>query len=143
MTADYTLRTDGKVALVNQARPVPFFPLILARTTGFVAQSPTTPGAFTVDQGYFFSLDPADTEFEDPGNYWILAVGPIVGGQYDWAVVSDADKRNSFVLARDVDSFRDMYEDDALAVFDDIGGFDEFSNKPRRTPHFLCGKYRS
>lgn len=143
MTADYTLRTDGKVALINQGRPVPFFPLILARTTGFVAQSSTQAGAFTVDQGYFTSLDPDDTEFEEPGNYWIIALGPKVNELYDWAVVSDAEKRNTFVLARDVDTFRDMYEDEALAVFDNIGGFDGFFNRPRRTPHFLCGNYRS
>jgi len=141
-TADYTLRDDGKIALINQSRPL-LLPRFLARTTGFVVQSESTAGAFTVDQGYLFALDPEQTTFEDPGNYWIIGIGPVVDGQYQWAVVSDPNKSSCFVLARDVANFASSgYEEDALQVFQDFGGFDNFFvNQPLPTKHSLCFGY--
>ena len=145
VTADYVIREDGLLSLVNQARPFPFFPRVLARTTGFIAPNPdsTAPqGTFTVDQQYVITLDPDDIEYEDPGNYWIIGLGPILNGEYQWAAVSDAERSVSFVLARDVATFRELYDDDATAVFESFGGFDSFFvNRPIMTSHFLCAGY--
>lgn len=144
-TADYTLRPeDGKIALVNQARPW-LIPRFFARTTGFVAQSPipTEQGAFTVNQVYLFSIDPDDVEYEAPGSYWILALGPIVNGKYEWAVVSNPEKTLSFILARNVQDYNKLYKKAANQVFTDLGGFDNvFKNKPIETKHFLCFGYK-
>jgi len=110
-----------------------------------VVQGDEKEGAFTVAQGYLFPLNPDDVVYKPPGNYWIIGIGPIVDNQYQWAVVSTPEKANCFVLARDVSTFKENgYESDALKVFDEFGGFDNFfSNKPFPTSHFLCFGYFS
>merc|ERR1712170_333793 len=42
--------------------------------------------------------------------YWIVKLGPVVNGQYDYAVVTDGLKASLFVLARDVDTFNEKYD---------------------------------
>ncbi len=39
---------------------------------------------------------------------WILAVGPVINAQYQWAVVSDNFNATLFILARDVDTYNKM-----------------------------------
>jgi lipocalin len=145
VTADYKLRPeDGKIALVNQGRPW-LIPRWFARTTGFVAQSPNAgeEGSFTVAQTYLFSIDPDTVEYEAPGGYWILALGPISNGLYQWAVVSNPEKSLSFILARNVQDYNKRYKNDAKQVFEDLGGFNNlFKNKPIDTSHFLCFGYK-
>jgi lipocalin len=141
-TADYKLEADGKISLVNQARPW-FVPQLFARTTGFVVQGDESPGAFTVVQRYLRKTNPDEVEYKTPGNYWIIGIGPIVNGQYQWAAVSDPEKSLSFIIARDVKDFRDKYEDDALKVFDDFGFDKVLDKKPLRTSHHLCFGYRT
>jgi apolipoprotein D and lipocalin family protein len=143
-TADYTLRSDGKVALINQSRPW-LIPPIFARTTGFAVQipSPGLEGTFTVTQQYLKEGDADDVEFEAPGNYWIIGIGPIVNNEYQWAVVSDPNKATVFILARDPQGFKgSAYEDEALAVLEDFGGFDKPTNKPIPTSHVACLGYK-
>lgn len=143
VTADYKLRSDGKIELINQARPW-LIPQFLARTTGFVAQSPDpdNEGAFTVNQGYLFPLNPDDTNFVDPGNYWIVGIGPIENDLYQWAVVSTPGKENVWILSRDPSTFRgSQFESDAFAVLDGFGGFDGLFNTPINTIHALCFGY--
>lgn len=145
VTADYELRADldGKIALVNQARPL-LLPKLIGRTTGFAVQSnvPTEQGAFTVDQTFLFSLDPDTVEYDAPGNYWIIGLGPIINGQYQWAAISDPDKTGCFILARNVKEYNKYYKQDAKQVFKDFGGFDNpLTNVPINTPHFLCLGY--
>ena len=137
-TADYGATSDAKISVINQSRPW-LVPQFLARTTGFVVQSSdaTKQGAFTVSQQYLFAPDP-NVVFEAPGNYWIIGLGPIVDGEYQWAAVSTPNKSNSWILARDVDDFYDKYVDDALAVYSDFGGYDGFFNSLIPTGHFLC-----
>jgi lipocalin len=138
-TADYELRDDGKVELINQSRPW-LVPQQLARTYGFAVQSSTVAGAFSVTQQYLKEGDPDDAEFDSPGNYWIIGIGPIVDGEYQWAAVSDPDKTTAFVLARDPEDFKGSdYEEDALDVFEQFG-FDSI-NKPLPTSHFACFDY--
>jgi lipocalin len=143
-TADYKLRPeDGKVALVNQARPW-LIPKWFARTTGFVAQSPdpSKQGSFTVAQRYLFSVDPNTVEYKDPGNYWIIGLGPLTSGQYQWAAVSNADRSLSFILSRSVEDYNKLYKQDILQVFDNFGGFDNLlTNKPIDTKHLFCFGY--
>ena len=43
-------------------------------------------------------------------SYWIIALGPIVDGQYDWAIVSDKNRLTLFVLTRDVAKFESTYD---------------------------------
>jgi lipocalin len=145
VTADYKLRSeDGKISLVNQARPL-LIPQLFARTTGYVVQSkvPTEQGAFTVDQTYLFGVDPDSVEYEAPGNYWIIGLGPLINGQYQWAAVSNGDRTSVFILARNVKEYNKKYKQDAKQVFKDFGGFNNlFTNVLIDTPHFLCFGYK-
>lgn len=60
-------------------------------------------------------------------------LGPIVGGQYDYAVVSDGYKASLFILTRDVTRFQANYQKDVLAWVQ-ANGWDTFINKPDPIP---------
>merc|ERR1711862_694413 len=96
---------------------------------GFATQSPDnmTQGALSV------SLGPnAEAEFEDPGNYWIFDLGPIVDDQYQYSLVSNDNQQQLYVLARDPETFDDLYAEEVLNVCEEMG-FTGFLNKPRRS----------
>jgi lipocalin len=140
-TADYALRDDGKIALINQSRPW-LVPTIFARTTGFAVQGTEFEGEFSVTQQYLKEGNADDAEFVAPGNYWIIGIGPIVDSQYQWATISDPVKATCFVLARDPQSFKgSKYEEDALGVLEEFG-FDSIINKPIPTSHVACFGYK-
>lgn len=67
------------------------------------------------------------------GFYWIVALGPVVNGLYEWSVVSTPFAVDLFILARDVKTFHDKYESDILALVKSKG-FDKIYNKPIATP---------
>jgi apolipoprotein D and lipocalin family protein len=98
------LLADGKVSVHNYAA--------IGSPTG-------TP--YTID-GYAYAEDPnelsklkvhftsdeAHSPFDAP--YWILSVGPIVNGLYEWAIVSDNLSMTLFVLARNADTYNSQYK---------------------------------
>lgn len=43
------------------------------------------------------------------GKYWIFALGPVVDGLYDWAIVSNPTETTLFGLVRDVQRFENEY----------------------------------
>ena len=45
------------------------------------------------------------------GSYWVVSLGPIYNGYYDWAIISDNLSFTLFVLVRDIDRFKSMYID--------------------------------
>lgn len=154
-TADYTLASNNTIALVNQGRN-PLVPTFFQKTTGLLVRSPEGDARGTVYQTYNIPVigealdelginqiydDVDEVSYESPGNYWVIAIGPIVDGQYQWAAISNPDKTLSFIIARDVDEFYNTYEDEALQVFEDFGFTDFFRNKPLETPHVGCGDY--
>jgi len=67
------------------------------------------------------------------GPYYILALGPIVGGVYQWAVVSDPMGASLFILARNVATFQSTYQDQVLSLVKGLG-FTSFINKPVAVP---------
>lgn len=77
-----------------------------------------------------YSIDFAGVPRE--GNYWIIAVGDKDGDQYPWAVVSSPFKLQLFILARNVNEFREKYEEEVLKLVKDQG-FDKDLNKPLET----------
>ena len=114
-TAMYTLLDDGKIGVRNYAK------------TG----SPGATGTDYVIEGYAYQsnpdiggelkvhfeateANPRPAPFDAP--YWILNLGPIVDGKYDWAVVSDNLSAFLFVLARDVKTFKSKYETEVLEI---------------------------
>ncbi len=53
--------------------------------------------------------------------YWVLELGPIVNGIYDYSIVSDDKALSLFVLARDVDNFYKNYNEEVLKSLEDFG----------------------
>ena len=55
------------------------------------------------------------------GSYWIIALGPIYNGLYDWAIVSDQYSYSLFVLVRDVGRFNTLYKAEIDAKLKQLG----------------------
>ena len=53
--------------------------------------------------------------------YWVLELGPIVDGIYDYSIVSDDKALSLFVLARDVDNFYKYYNEEVLKSLESFG----------------------
>mmetsp|Transcript_36310 Transcript_36310/g.67065 ORF Transcript_36310/g.67065 Transcript_36310/m.67065 type:complete len:197 (-) Transcript_36310:349-939(-) len=141
VTADYgPTETADVVSVVNTVRP-----RFLRRREGndgikidgFAKQSPETAGALSVALGPGAGADPYQTNFNDYDGYWIVKLGPMVEGKYDWAMVSDADQSTLYVLVRNVQRFRNDYEEEVLNEAKNMG-FTRFFNKPRITPQENC-----
>eukprot|EP01039_Chlorochromonas_danica_P009034 gene9034-9970_t len=66
------------------------------------------------------------------GHYWVIDLGPVVDGKYDWSVVSVPFGTSLYILARDVEKFRSQYESQVL---EDVKkkGFKYPFNKPLPT----------
>jgi len=84
-------------------------------------------------------------DFQEPGKlklhldgvpftaeYWIVALGPLVNNQYQWAMVSDEYGFDLFIIARDRSDFKSKYESEALSTAKKLG-FVDFWNKPIAT----------
>ena len=64
-----------------------------------------------------------------PAPYWVIELGPIVDGFYDYSVVSDDKKISLFILTRNISRFFESYEDIVLKNLESFG-FDKFYNQP-------------
>lgn len=122
VTADYTLRKDGKIGVLNSER------LYTERgegknITGYVYLKDTKqPGKLTLH------LDgvPLDTP------YWVVKLGPVSKtgkNLYQYSIVSDSMQIQLYVLARDVDSFKILYDKEVKSWLANHG-FNRFYNKP-------------
>ena len=69
--------------------------------------------------------------------YWVLELGPIVDGYYDYSIVSDNLKLSLFVLTRDVDRFYEKYDTDVLLFLENMG-FTRNINKPETMDQTDC-----
>lgn len=133
VTADYAATSvPGVISVTNTVRLFKRWPV---RVNGFAAQSQQTDGALSV--AFFGNSDPAQATFNEPGNYWILKLGPMVEGKYDWAIVSDSTQNQLYVLTRDVARFREQYEEDVLQDVKDFG-FTKPWNQPLETNQNGC-----
>lgn len=68
---------------------------------------------------------------------WILELGPIVDGFYDYSIVSDPFKASLFVLTRDVSRFYAKYDAGVQQTLKKLG-FSSFINKPVKTLQDGC-----
>ena len=128
VTANYTIWNDGKVGIVNcELLPNGDFSFI----DGYAYyEDGNSGGELTV------KLDGVD----QAAPYWILELGPLVDDQYDYAIVSDNVKLDLFVLARDVDRFFKLYDDDVLNSLETMG-FNDVRNKPIKTNQSSTCRY--
>lgn len=61
--------------------------------------------------------------------YWVIDLGPVVEDSYEYAIVSDDKQATLFVLARNVTTFFNLYNDTVLALTKSLG-FDKPYNHP-------------
>ncbi|PFX27676.1 Apolipoprotein D [Stylophora pistillata] len=125
VTADYTLRKDGKVGVLNSER----------------LRTPTGEGKNIT--GYAYIPDPKEpgklkvhlggTPVDAP--YWVVKLGPPTFGAeglYQYSVVTDNLQITLFVLARDVDTFKSQFDEQVQSWLVE-NGFTRFYNKPVAT----------
>ena len=130
--AKYTpTNVKGVLEVYNENRPLGLKQSI----KGWARQSPTSPGVFDVSLGVAAAArKPKDASFRDPGNYWIILLGPVQNGKYEYAVVSNSKGSSLYILARDPERFKQKYDTDVLKHVKKMG-FTTFFNKPRKTPN--------
>jgi len=56
-----------------------------------------------------------------PGDYWIVKLGPVLDGEYQYSIVTTPNMSQLFVIARDVESFKANYDDEVLAWLNEKG----------------------
>lgn len=68
------------------------------------------------------------------GSYWIIDVGELTSGatQYPWAIVSVPFQAMVWVLARDIDDFKEKFDEPVVQELEQLG-FTYFFNKPIKT----------
>merc|ERR1712039_122800 len=105
---------------------------------GYAVADPSRAGVYDVVLGPpGFGPDPAKPKAFSDGNYVVVALGPVVDGKYDWAVVSDFKQASLYILTRDVSRFETAYETDVLAQVAKLG-FTSIVNKPLKTNQKGC-----
>ncbi|XP_052799411.1 uncharacterized protein LOC128231026 [Mya arenaria] len=125
ITADYGLNGPGNVSVLNserlhsasgQAKDIHGYATPTNETGKFVVHLETVPiGA----------------------PYWVISLGPATYGSdglYQYSVVSDSIRSTLFVLARDAQVFRDIYQG-TVETFLQKAGFTSFYNKYIPTYH--------
>jgi lipocalin len=117
ITADYEIMPSGNVSVINsQYEKINGIDQIQGYAYyGYNSDSQLYPGELMVH------LDgvPHDAP------YWVYSLGPENDyNYYDWAIVSDPVKLSLFVLARDVDTYYNEYDDEVLEILKEYG-FDD------------------
>ncbi|XP_068713369.1 outer membrane lipoprotein Blc-like [Montipora capricornis] len=125
VTADYTLRKDKKIGVLNSER----LKTVKGKgknITGYAyIPDPKQPGKLKVHlEGTFFDAP-----------YWVVKLGPPSFSKqnlYQYSVITDPVKVTLFVLARDVKTFKSQYDVEVTEWLKE-NGFTRFFNKPIAT----------
>jgi len=125
-TADYSLMENGKVSVLNSQ--------VLNGETDSIAGY----AYYKEDDCCGYLTVKLNNIPEAP--YWVLELGPIVNGLYDYSIVSDDKNLSLFVLTRDVDRFYKLYNDDVLKSLKTLG-FTKAYNKPLTMNQTSCEIY--
>lgn len=112
ITADYTLVPNGNVTVLNSQ----YEKNGIEQIDGYAYYSyKSDPKLYPGELMVHLNGVPNDAP------YWVYNLGPENNGYYDWALVSDPLKLSLFVLARDVDSYYESYDDEVLEILDSYG----------------------
>lgn len=129
VTADYGLYPNGTISVENRER-VGSVEGPVRRILGWAnTANMSYPGELTVHL--------QTTSF--PAPYWIYELGPATynGSLYEYSVVSDPLYFTLFVLARNLTSFAETWQDGVLQRLAQLG-FTNFFNKPIATVQDGC-----
>jgi lipocalin len=128
VTADYGLYPNGTISVLNRERQYSVDgPEREIYGWAEHDNSTTSDGKLTVHL--------QTTGFGAP--YWIYALGPIEGDQYQFSVVSDPVHLTLFILARNLTDFADRFQTEILANLT-AAGFTGFLNTPEATVQEGC-----
>lgn len=106
-TADYFVRSDGKVTVVNQCWKESFdAKRIMARGTARVVDKKTNA---KLKVTFFWPFE---------GNYWIVKLDP----EYQWAMVGEPSRKYFWILARDRKMEAELFAE--LKAEAEVLGFD-------------------
>ncbi|XP_074649182.1 apolipoprotein D-like [Tubulanus polymorphus] len=119
ITADYGLLENGVVSVFNAMR-ITKPNGELKTIKGTAKQNVKEPGKLTVNLN-------GGLPFGAP--YWVVRLGPVVDGKYEYSVVTDRERFALFVLVRDPQRFADLYEKKVLEELKQLK-FVHFFNKP-------------
>lgn len=118
ITATYTVNKDsGNVSVVNREVRQDGTPESIEGYAYYEGNN--TGGLLTV------SLDGTPV----PAPYWVVDLGPVVEDEYDYAVVTDDKQLTLFVLARNVTTFFELYDDEVMDTLVEMGFTQKF-NEP-------------
>ena len=131
-TAEYGFtETQGVLSVYNRNEPSLLPPQDIR---GWAKASKTTPGVFSVTLGVSAASTSDRAKFTEPGNYWVIGLGPLVNNLYDWAVVTNSTKSQLYILCRNPRRFHDHYEKAVLYMVKNMG-FTSTWSAPRKTEH--------
>lgn len=74
---------------------------------------------------------------QTPAPYWIIKIGPVINDEYQYSVVSDPYMLGLYVLARDVNEYYKLYNEDVMTFLNETG-FNGYYNSPVRTIQHNC-----
>lgn len=115
-TAQYGLYPNGTVSVRNIDRSGSYDgPRTEVEGYAYQDDAAAFPGRLSV----VFPFNPL------PAPYWIIKLGPVIEGQYQYAVVSDDFKISLFVLARNTERFQKDYNAEVFSFLEDMG-YDNF-----------------
>ena len=72
-----------------------------------------------------------------PSPYWVIKIGPIKDLQYQYSIVSDPYMVGLYVLARNIDEYYELYNDEVMEFLNE-SGYTNFYNKPLKVIHDGC-----
>ncbi|XP_013421978.1 uncharacterized protein LOC106181955 [Lingula anatina] len=87
--------------------------------------------AYATEESGKFKLNLAGVPFT--GNYWVIKLGPVINGQYQYSVVSDTNRLGLYVLARDPETFKKY--DAEVKEFLNKNHYNEWLNEPLPSYH--------
>jgi len=133
ITADYEIMPSGNVSVVNsQYEKINGIDQIQGYAYyGYNSDPKLYPGELMVH----LNGVPHDAP------YWVYNLGPENDyNYYDWAIVSDPVKLSLFVLARDVDTYYNEYDNEVLEILDEYG-FDNLITVSHENCEYVTEKY--
>ena len=113
ITADYDLIPNGNVSVVNSQYERT--KIVQIEGYAYYSNKNKNPSLFPGQLTVHLDGVPQDAP------YWVYDLGPKQNNKYEWSLVSDPLFLSLFVLARDVDSFYENYDDEILSLLDNYG----------------------
>jgi lysozyme C len=113
ITADYGLLPSGNISVLNSQYEKD--KLVQINGYAYYSEKNKSPKLFPGQLAVHLDGVPNDSP------YWIYDLGPKNSSKYEWAIVSDPIMLSLFVLARDVESYYEEYNNEVLSILSNYG----------------------